>query len=75
MKAYRIVWEDSAGPLGGVWHDEDEDVDTVTVTTVGYLVKKTKRRIVIAHSRHDGGQLGGVLAIPRSAVRSMKRLR
>jgi len=51
-----------------------KQLDVVSCVSAGWLVKKTKRRIVLAISRTND-QYGGLICIPRCAVQSIKRLR
>ncbi len=71
-RVYVVEWEDSAIPPDP-WMDHDDDVRPVVATTVGYLVRRSKKHVLMANSL-TGRQMGGVMSIPRSAVRSMKRL-
>ena len=62
-----IRWHDAAHVARGEWVDELADTG-VTVHTVGVLIGKTKRHLVIAHSCDDAGNVTGVFSIPRTAV-------
>lgn len=72
-----VLWEDSDTP-GKVWIGEDEFDEwaksgTLQVRSVGLLVRKTKRDVVIIQSRHDQ-QVLNALRIPRGCVLSIKKL-
>lgn len=68
----RIVWHDAAHIAPGEWVDDPGDT-SVRVVTVGHLVTKTASHIVVAQSKTDG-LLTGVFSIPRSAVKSIRKL-
>lgn len=76
LKAVHVTWEDSVG--AGGWHRPDE-VNEFTknpgpiVHTVGYVVGKTKRRLVLAMSVH-GTNRDHLLSIPWSAVKKVREL-
>lgn len=71
MKIVTVTWVDSATCHG--WIPRAEPVSPLECQSVGYLVKRTKKKVVLAHSKNDG-QWCGVIAIPRSAVTSVSRL-
>jgi hypothetical protein len=62
-----IRWHDAAHVAPGEWVTELADTG-VTVHTVGVLIAKTKRHLVVAHSVDSSGNATGVFSIPRSAV-------
>jgi hypothetical protein len=63
-----IVWRDACHHAPGEWLDGAPDDLQVMVTTVGFLIRKGKRHLVVAQSVCDGGLLTGVFSIPRSNV-------
>lgn len=75
-----IEWEDSHSPDCGVWIAEDEvNMDNLTLTSVGFVLKKTDKSITIAAHIHDGDndvcdQVAGVMTIPKSAIVSISKL-
>lgn len=69
----KIEWGDAADD-GRTWVKEDDLTGLVNVTTVGMLVKKTKDMIIIAHSKCEYGDLGGVFYIPRGCCKSIEYL-
>lgn len=72
MTIVRIVWHDAAHIAPGEWVDDVGDT-TTRVVTVGYLVAKTAKHVVIAHSK-TGGSMTGVFSIPRSGIKSIRKL-
>jgi hypothetical protein len=71
MKLVKVKWQDSCGSTR-YWDPGVEKPDNIT--TVGYLHKKTKNELVIMQSKGEDS-LGGVMVIPRSTVKSIKRLK
>lgn len=75
----KIVWVDSCGSSGAVWSYEDNLVDSlkpVEVTSVGYIVKETKKRIlIVGHRALKTEQVSGAMVIPTCAIISRVKLR
>jgi len=72
MSVVRVVWTDAAHISAGEWVDDLGDT-TAKVTTVGFLVRETATHVVVAHSKMDG-LWTGVFSIPKSGIRSMRKL-
>jgi len=72
MSIVRIAWTDACHIAAGEWVEHVGD-PAVRVVTVGHLVTETKTHVVVAHSRADG-MWTGVFSIPRSAIKSMRKL-
>jgi hypothetical protein len=72
LLAVRVTWLDSVMSPG--WVNESPLGDNMEHESVGYLVAKTKDRIVLAQSR-GAYSIGQHLTIPRCAVKSIKRLK
>jgi hypothetical protein len=71
-----VEWSDIIDG-GGEWHD-DAHLEPVTVYTVGYLVSKGRKHIVIVRDYFDcDGRrtFGGKLAIPIGCVVKIQSLR
>ena len=68
-----VIWIDSAYHEAG-WEliDEARALTPKRCISVGFLIRKTKKRLVLALSITEG-QAGGLLVIPRCAVLSVKR--
>ena len=79
-----VFWVDSASPARGTWMDPSA-VGTrgvMDIRTAGFQVRKTASEITIAHSINDEARQpdmsacwGGVITIPRVAVRRVRRLK
>ena len=63
----RVVWLDSGYSSGWVRNGRKQKL--CKITSVGYLLKKNKNRVVISPSINiKGGQHFGPISIPRSVV-------
>ena len=78
-----VHWVDSASP-SGTWVRPDAigARGVMDILTSGFQVRKTRDEITIAHSVNDeesqpdmSTNWGGVLTIPRSAVKKVRRLK
>lgn len=72
-----VEWIDSAHISPGDWVDAG-DARSVTpcgVVTAGWLIARTKHRVVLAQSIGEGGDLTGVFVIPACNVRAIRKLR
>lgn len=74
----KVVWIDSCGSSGAVWSYEDNLADSLKpteVTSVGYIVKETKKRIlIVGHRARNTEQVSGAMAIPTCAIISRVKL-
>ncbi len=67
MKSVYIMWNDSTSWAG--WQKlplKDEKMSKIE--TIGFVIKETKKKIIIAHSISDIGNAIGVLAIPKGSI-------
>lgn len=62
-----VRWHDACHVAPGEWVETLGDT-SVTVHTVGVLIGKTKKHLVVAHSVDSSGNYCGVFSIPRTAV-------
>lgn len=69
-KVILVDWFDIAYGAGH-W---DPTITPAKVSSVGYLVRKTKKELIVAMSRAWDSDHGGLLAIPMGCVKSIKRL-
>lgn len=80
MKTYsliEIVWEDSRSPNVGWQFTKEADMpDICKCKTVGYLIEKTKKKVVVAQNVGDlhsnQVQVNGLMTIPMRCVIHMK---
>ncbi len=75
-KLVMIEWEDSAQPVAAWTHLHDLDVSIVRITSVGWLVRDTKKLKALAPniSRDGTPQVSGVITIPTRCVIRIKTL-
>ena len=73
--AVEVVWEDAAS-ANSAWKPlEDIRATTVVIRSVGYLLEVTDRRVTLLQNAGDNGRAADTITVPRSCVRSMRRLR
>ena len=71
-----VVWHDAAGETGWESLYDAQQADIVECTTLGYLIKKDRRRVVIASSlRGDGARVEHTTTIPRTWVVEITHLK
>jgi hypothetical protein len=65
-----IVWVDSCGP-DDYWRDEEfvKTIKPATVHTRGWLVSETAKFVTIASSVTEDGNFGGLVCVPKFAIR------
>lgn len=68
-----VTWVDSA-TRRPPWSSDDEALSLrpTDVITVGWLMKRGRRRIVLAQSLSSSTQIGNVFTIPRGCVKSIQ---
>ena len=71
MKVVMVEWVDSTSESG--W-THDHDLDLSICKTVGFLVKKTKDKIVLIQSISDNDNVDNKFAVPRVCIKSIKEL-
>lgn len=67
-----VTWKDSATLRG--WNNIDAEHAPSEITTLGWLLRKTKDQVTITSCISDHGNTREALAIPRSCVVSIKKL-
>ena len=75
MKIVKVTWEDACG--GDRWEDmEDVKLDDYIVETVGFLLKKTDKHIIVVNQVcHVHGKGNNFMKIPMGMVRKVKYLK
>ncbi len=64
-----VIWHDAAGETGWESLHSAQQADIIVCTTLGYLIKKDRRRVVIASSiREDITRVEHTTTIPRTWV-------
>ena len=72
MRIVEVKWSDSAS--NGEWHRPKIKMGLARAKSVGYLKQKTKRKVVLVQSIGEN-QLQGLIAIPRSCVKRIRKLK
>lgn len=75
-QVFAVNWFDAAGATEWVDESEAADMNPPLCTTVGFILSKTKRKLVIVSTVGHGedGQVGGREVIPAGMVQSIKSL-
>lgn len=69
-----IEWDDATQPIPEWIDAETVDTEPCVIRSIGWLVKKTGRTVVLAMA-HADGVLQGVATIPTSAIRRIVDLK
>ena len=63
------------------WHDAvnatmawQTNVEVCPITTIGFLIKKDRRQVIVAHSMSEDGQFAGRFAIPLGMLVEVREL-
>lgn len=72
MKKVRIDWIDSASPRGWT-HDNEIDVKPLKIRTRGYLIRETKKAVVVACSVDECGTSHAPMTIPKCSITKMRK--
>lgn len=75
LRAVRVEWVDSAST--GRWRHrkEAERFDVVACTTVGFVVSRNSKRIVLAQSVSEDDDVCDTMTIPAGCVKRVRRLK
>jgi hypothetical protein len=68
-----VAWDDAKAIDG--WGEEDDTLEPCIVLSVGFLVKKTPKYIVLAQDIAPDGTVCGRGQIPRGMVKRIKVLK
>ena len=69
-KLVAVLWEDAAG-VQRYW---EQAVTTATVLSIGHLIRRNKKEVVLALSKSTDSDFGGSFAIPIGCVRKIRRI-
>lgn len=72
-RIYWVKWDDAHMGEPG-WKDPKEDHDVCWAESVGFLVKKTKRKIVLCQTVGEQPGIAALIAIPTGCVVVVRRL-
>ena len=73
-KKVQVSWYDSTSRGRWVESSIARDYKPAGIRTVGLLVKKTKREVVVALNTDEDGDVSDVITIPRGCVWSITEL-
>ncbi len=73
MKAVEVEWEDSCIYRG--WHSTHPTYTTEACKTVGYLISKDNKRVVIGPTTGEDNSLSDPLVIPRGCIKKIRYLK
>jgi hypothetical protein len=70
-----IEWEDHYSTDAWTDADNKELLDTILVTSVGFKLKETRTKIVLAANAATNGQIFGTITILKKTIKSRTILR
>lgn len=73
MKRTQITWVDSCGPPD-IWNPVEVilEIRVVRVKSAGWVLHENKKQITLAGTIASNGQVGGIIIIPKVAIRKRK---
>lgn len=74
LRLVMVTWRDACS-IDGWRSPADEDFDTADVVSVGWLLERTKKKIVLASSMCSEGGVNSVVVIPTPWVGSVRKLK
>ena len=74
-KIVEVIWEDSCS-IANQWMRPNGELEPSHCKSVGYLVSKNKKRIVIAQNYNDeSGEVHNQFIIPKGCIRSIREIK
>lgn len=71
-----VTWEDHFSSTEWMTQDDmDKDDGCIFVTTIGYRLKETKLKIILAQNVADNGHVAGLMTIIKKTVTKRTTLR
>ena len=70
MNIVKIIWEDIESRVG--WCEDDTDIDPPVFETVGYLVLKSKKKVIMCDTVPG---TGNVTVFPAGCIKSIEILK
>lgn len=71
----QVTWSDAMGQAGWIRPEDAAELEPVVVHTVGWLVFKSKKKVVLVGSHNDAGDYGDPTVIPTDWVLKIRRLK
>lgn len=66
MKIVKVTWRDSHRYMYQM--SQEDDVETTEIETVGWLIRKQNKDLVIAQDIFPNGDMRGVMVIPHENI-------
>jgi hypothetical protein len=79
-KFVEVQWDDAAS-FGGAWRRGDElkamidDDEFSHIVTVGHLLKRNSKRVLVAGSKSDHGAYSDLVEVPTGMVKRVRQLK
>lgn len=74
-KIIEVIWDDSCS-IANQWMKPNGELEPSHCKSVGYLVSKNKKSIVLAQSQHDEtGEVHNQFIIPRGCIKKITELK
>lgn len=70
-----VVWEDHYSTEDWTHVDDDELTQSIFVTSVGYVLKETKTKLVLVANKSDNAQIFGTITILKKTIKKRTRIR
>lgn len=70
-----IVWEDHFSSENWTKHDDEELLDSIFVTTIGYRLRETKAKVILIQNRTDNAMISGTMTIIKKTIAKRTILR
>ena len=67
-KIAKVTWMDIAGHSSWRKEEEARGSEPIPITSVGFLIHKTRCKVVLALNYDHGGQVADTLTIPRHNI-------
>ena len=75
-KRVEVIWEDSSfTQFGWTTPKESRRSKIMICRTIGYLTRKSKKKLVVVNSICTNGMVSDSTVIPRACVKKIKRMK
>lgn len=69
----RVVWVDSCTPRGWTHRNDLKGYKATSCVSVGFVVSEDAKNLTLAsHDNPSGGQVDGIMCIPKVSIKSRK---
>jgi len=70
-----VEWEDASSNSGFYDSKDPATYDTVYCQSIGYIIRKDKRQLVLASEKFTNGDLRHIHSIPRKMIKKITPLK